>query len=147
MQHWNLARDAEGIARLVLDRAERARTRSARPVLAELNDVLDTLERDPPRGLVIASGKANGFIAGADVDEFTQIGDQAAAIALVRRGWDTFERLAAAAYPTLALVAASASAADWSSRSRAVIASSSTSRERVWGFPRSCWGSSRRGAG
>ncbi|MEO8755630.1 MAG: 3-hydroxyacyl-CoA dehydrogenase NAD-binding domain-containing protein, partial [Casimicrobiaceae bacterium] len=55
-------------------------------------------------GLVIRSGKANGFIAGADVDEFGEVKDEAGAIAIVKRGWDTFERLAHVKYPTLALV-------------------------------------------
>jgi len=104
MQHWNLTRDADGIARLVFDRAGASTNTLGAPVLAEFNEVLDILDRDPPHGLVIASGKANGFIAGADIDEFTQITDEAGAIALVRRGWDTFERLAAASYPTVALV-------------------------------------------
>ncbi len=104
MQHWNLTRDAEGIARLVFDRAGASANTLGAPVLAEFNEVLDVLERDPPRGLVIASGKANGFIAGADIDEFTQITDEAGAIALVKRGWDTFERLAATSYPTVALI-------------------------------------------
>ena len=104
MQHWTLTHDADGLARLVLDRAgARANTLGA-PVLAEFNEVLDVLDRDPPRGLVIASGKASGFIAGADVDEFTQITDEAGALALVKRGWDTFERLAAVKYPTVALI-------------------------------------------
>jgi 3-hydroxyacyl-CoA dehydrogenase/enoyl-CoA hydratase/3-hydroxybutyryl-CoA epimerase len=73
-------------------------------VLAELNVALDLLDRDKPRALVIRSGKANGFIAGADVDEFGEISTEDGALALVRRGWDTFERLASAPYPTLALI-------------------------------------------
>src|SRR6516225_2091268 len=104
MQHWTLTLDADGFARLVFDRAGASANTLGAPVLAELNEVLDLLDRDPPRGLVIASGKANGFIAGADVDEFTQITDEAGALALVKRGWDTFERLAAVKYPTVALI-------------------------------------------
>jgi enoyl-CoA hydratase/carnithine racemase len=104
MQHWTLARDADGIARLALDRAGSSTNTLGAPVLAELNEALDQLDRDPPRGLVIVSGKASGFIAGADVDEFKAIGDESAALALVKRGWDTFERLAAVKYPTVALV-------------------------------------------
>src|SRR4029079_13825713 len=68
------------------------------------NAALDLLDREPPAGLVIASGKASGFIAGADVDEFKVIGSAGDAIALVKRGWDTFERLAAVKYPTVALI-------------------------------------------
>ena len=104
MRHWTLARDAEGIARLTLDREGASTNTLGAPVIAEFNEALDTLERDPPRGLVIASGKASGFIAGADVEEFKAIESEAAALAIVRRGWDTFERLAGVGYPTVALI-------------------------------------------
>ena len=104
MQHWNLTRESDGLARLTLDRADATTNTLGAPVLAELNEALDLLDRDPPRALVIASGKANGFIAGADVEEFSQLDNEAGALALVKRGWDTFERLAAVKYPTLALV-------------------------------------------
>src|SRR5438046_3499506 len=104
MHHWTLARDADGIARLTLDRAGTSINTLGAPVLAELNEALDQLDRDPPRGLVIVSGKASGFIAGADVDEFKAIGDESTALAIVQRGWDAFERLAAVQYPTVALV-------------------------------------------
>ena len=59
----------------------------------------------PPQGLIIRSGKANGFIAGADVDEFGDVDDEAEA---------RWRSCAAAgtrssgsrdvAYPTLALI-------------------------------------------
>lgn len=104
MRHWTLVRDAEGFARLTLDRADSTTNTLGAPVLAEFNEVLDQLDRDPPAGLAIASGKANGFIAGADVDEFGEIASEDGAIALVKRGWDSFERLANVKYPTLALV-------------------------------------------
>jgi 3-hydroxyacyl-CoA dehydrogenase/enoyl-CoA hydratase/3-hydroxybutyryl-CoA epimerase len=104
MRHWNLTRDAEGLARLVFDKAGATTNTLSADVLAELNVALDALDRDPPKGLVIASGKANGFIAGADIDEFGEIRSDADALALVKRGWDTFNRLAAVRYPTLALV-------------------------------------------
>jgi 3-hydroxyacyl-CoA dehydrogenase/enoyl-CoA hydratase/3-hydroxybutyryl-CoA epimerase len=104
MQHWTLARDSDGLARLTFDRAGSTTNTLGAPMLAELNEALDQLDRDPPSGLVIASGKANGFVAGADIDEFGQLENETGAIALVKRGWDTFERLAAVKYPTLALV-------------------------------------------
>jgi 3-hydroxyacyl-CoA dehydrogenase/enoyl-CoA hydratase/3-hydroxybutyryl-CoA epimerase len=104
MRHWTLTRDPDGLARLTLDRAGASTNTLSAEVLAELNAALDALEAEPPRGLVVASGKANGFIAGADVDEFRTVHDAQGAIAIVRRGWDTFERLAAVPYPTVALV-------------------------------------------
>jgi 3-hydroxyacyl-CoA dehydrogenase/enoyl-CoA hydratase/3-hydroxybutyryl-CoA epimerase len=103
-ENWTLARDAEGLAWLTLDRPGRTTNTLSLAVLDELMQVLDVLDADPPKGLVIRSGKANGFIAGADVDEFANISDAQQAQALVRHGWDAFERLAHVAYPTLALI-------------------------------------------
>ena len=104
MQNWILTRGADGLARLTFDKAGATTNTLSAAVLAELNEALDQLDADPPKGLVIASGKANGFIAGADIDEFGMVKNEADAVALVKRGWDTFNRLAAVKYPTLALV-------------------------------------------
>jgi 3-hydroxyacyl-CoA dehydrogenase/enoyl-CoA hydratase/3-hydroxybutyryl-CoA epimerase len=104
MEHWKLTRDADGLARLTFDKAGATTNTLSAAVLSELNLALDQLDRDPPQGLVIASGKDNGFIAGADIDEFGEVKTEADALAMVRRGWDTFNRLAAVGYPTLALV-------------------------------------------
>jgi 3-hydroxyacyl-CoA dehydrogenase/enoyl-CoA hydratase/3-hydroxybutyryl-CoA epimerase len=102
--NWKLAREADGIAVLTFDKAGASTNTLSAAVLAELNGVLDVLDRDPPKGLIIQSGKSNGFIAGADVDEFANVSSAQDAVAIVRRGWDTFERLANVRYPTLALV-------------------------------------------
>ncbi len=104
MRHWILTRDADGFARLTFDKAGATTNTLSADVLAELNEALDELDRDPPKGLAIVSGKANGFIAGADIDEFGEVRSEADAVAIVKRGWDTFERLAAVKYPTVALV-------------------------------------------
>ena len=104
MQHWTLYRETDGFARLVIDKLGATTNTLSGAVLAEFSEALDELDRAPPKGLVIASGKANGFIAGADIEEFGNVKSEADAIALVKRGWDAFERLAAVGYPTLALV-------------------------------------------
>lgn len=102
--HWKLERDADGLGWLTFDkRGATANTLSA-AVLDELRSVLSELAANSPKGLVIRSGKDNGFIAGADIDEFGELKSVDDAVALVKRGWDTFEQLAAAPYPTLALV-------------------------------------------
>lgn len=102
--HWKIVREDDGIARLILDRAGSSTNTLSAAVLGELNLALDRLDVEPPTGLIIASGKSNGFIAGADVAEFGEVGSEADAIALVRRGWDAFERLAHLPYPTVALI-------------------------------------------
>jgi 3-hydroxyacyl-CoA dehydrogenase/enoyl-CoA hydratase/3-hydroxybutyryl-CoA epimerase len=104
MRHWTITRDGDGLATLTLDRADTGTNTLSAEVLRELGEALDLVDRDPPRGLIVRSGKANGFVAGADVDEFGRLDSEADATALVKRGWDAFERLAAVRYPTLALI-------------------------------------------
>ena len=103
-KHWTLDRDAEGIAWAILDEADASANTLGLAVMEELAGILDQLSQRPPSGLVIRSGKAAGFIAGANIEEFTRIDSAQAARALVQRGWTLFERLAKVDYPTLALI-------------------------------------------
>ena len=103
-RHWRLTRDDEGIAWLTLDVQGAGANVLSREVLAELEAVLEAVEAEPPRGLVIRSGKPNGFIAGADVREFTRLGSEDEALTLVRRGQALMDRLEALPCPTVALI-------------------------------------------
>ncbi|MEN3112477.1 3-hydroxyacyl-CoA dehydrogenase NAD-binding domain-containing protein [Uliginosibacterium paludis] len=103
-KHWTLSTDADGIAWLTLDCAGASTNTLGSAVITELALHVDALERSRPAGLVIRSGKAAGFIAGADVEEFTQLADGAAARAMVQRSWDLFNRIEALPFPTLALI-------------------------------------------
>ncbi|MCC6195054.1 MAG: enoyl-CoA hydratase/isomerase family protein [Burkholderiales bacterium] len=104
MEHWTITREADGLATLTFDKAGASINTLSADVLAEFGEALDRLDREPPKGLIVRSGKDNGFIAGADVGEFGEVKDEAGALAIVRRGWEAFERLAQVKYPTLALV-------------------------------------------
>jgi 3-hydroxyacyl-CoA dehydrogenase/enoyl-CoA hydratase/3-hydroxybutyryl-CoA epimerase len=102
--HLKLRRDGDGIAWLAFDRAGSATNTLSAEVLAEFTAALDALDHDPPKGLVITSAKPAGFIAGADIAEFTRIAAAADARALVERGWRLFGRLARVGFPTVALI-------------------------------------------
>ena len=102
--HWRLQRDADGIAWAILDTAGSSTNTLGAAVMAELGQLLDDCDRQPPKGLIFKSAKAAGFIAGANIEEFTQNDTPAKVRAAVQRGWDLYERLAAVKYPTLALV-------------------------------------------
>jgi 3-hydroxyacyl-CoA dehydrogenase / enoyl-CoA hydratase / 3-hydroxybutyryl-CoA epimerase len=104
MKHWQLNNEANGIVVAVLDRAGESTNALSTDVMLELSQILDQLDKTPPAGLIIRSGKAAGFIAGADIGEFSQLDTPGKGLALVARGWDLFNRLAAVSYPTLALV-------------------------------------------
>ncbi len=102
--HWTSRIDDEGLLWLHLDRA-RASTNTVSPeVLAELDDHLEVLEADPPRAVIILSDKANGFIAGADVHEFTRIEDEDRALELTQGGQRVLDRLERLPCPTLSLI-------------------------------------------
>ena len=104
MKHWQIERDAADLVWATLDRAGESTNALSAEVLVEFRELLDQLDQTPPKGLIIRSGKAAGFIAGADIQEFTQLDSAAKGRALIARGWDLFNRLAAVPYPTLALV-------------------------------------------
>jgi 3-hydroxyacyl-CoA dehydrogenase / enoyl-CoA hydratase / 3-hydroxybutyryl-CoA epimerase len=101
---WKLERDAEGIAWLSFDKPNTSANVLSAAVLAELNEHLATFEREPPRGLVLISAKKSGFIAGADIREFTGIRDETSGYTLIRRGQQVFDRLEALSCPSVAAI-------------------------------------------
>ncbi|MBD5803024.1 Fatty acid oxidation complex subunit alpha [Azoarcus sp. Aa7] len=105
-QHLELVRkrDPDGLAWLYLDRAGASTNTLSRELLDELAAAFAQLEADPPKGLIIASAKPAGFVAGADIEEFTRIDSAQGARDLVQRGWELFNRLARLQFPTLALI-------------------------------------------
>src|SRR4029078_7980334 len=58
----------------------------------------------PPKGLAILSAKDNGFAAGADIDEFTQLKDAEGSMAFLRLGNEVFDKVERLAFPTVAMV-------------------------------------------
>ena len=102
--HWKLETDRDNIVWLSLDKADASANVLSADVMAELDRILDELRAKNPRGLIIRSGKDSGFIAGADVEEFTRIKDADDAMRLVKRGWDLYNKLEALPFPALALV-------------------------------------------
>lgn len=104
LNNWTLSKDDQAIAHLVIDCPERSVNALSKQVMEELAQALDYLDKDKPAGLIIRSGKSNGFIAGADIAEFSSISQPKEGQALIERGWNLFNRLSQVKYPTLALI-------------------------------------------
>lgn len=104
LANFVLRRDEQGLAWLDIDCALSAVNRLSADVLQELGLVIDHLATQTPKGLIIQSVKPSGFIAGADIDEFSSLDHTEKGQALVTRGWQLFQRLANLPYPTLALI-------------------------------------------
>lgn len=107
-RHWRLERDGDGLHWLYFDKAGESTNTFSADAMIELRAIVGELQSAAgdarPRGLVVLSAKDSGFIAGADVREFTAITSPAEAVTLVKRGWDTFNEFAALPFPTLALI-------------------------------------------
>ncbi len=101
---WQLTIDEDRVAWLVLDRTGASANTLARPVIEELNDRLAEVEASRPRAVVIRSGKDGGFIAGADIAEFTGLTDVEQAYSLVRAAQTVFDRLESLRCPTIAAI-------------------------------------------
>lgn len=102
--HWTLEKDSAGIAWLCIDKSDGSANVLSGPVLQELADHINRFEKDRPKGLVIYSGKRNGFIMGADINEFTTIENPEQAYTLIRLGQQVLDRLAALDCPTVAVI-------------------------------------------
>src|SRR4051794_5061933 len=76
----------EGIAWLRLDDpGKKVNTLSSR-LFGWFEGEIDRLERERPEGLVIYSGKADGFVAGADLEELLGVSDPGDVLTMLQRG-------------------------------------------------------------
>ncbi|HXY97492.1 MAG TPA: 3-hydroxyacyl-CoA dehydrogenase NAD-binding domain-containing protein [Steroidobacteraceae bacterium] len=103
-RNWSLERDADGVAWLTLDKPGTSANVLSGSVLLELDGLLAALEKEPPRALVVLSGKKSGFVAGADIREFTAVADADSGYLLIHRGQQVFNRLAALPCPSVAAI-------------------------------------------
>src|SRR5688572_10479554 len=103
-QAWVLTTDDDGIACLSFDKPGTSTNVLSRDTLVELDTHLQALRAQSPRGLVIRSAKASGFIAGADVKEFVQLSSADQAYELVRAAQKILDNLEALPCPTVAII-------------------------------------------
>ncbi|MGC8519746.1 MAG: 3-hydroxyacyl-CoA dehydrogenase NAD-binding domain-containing protein [Steroidobacteraceae bacterium] len=100
--HWRIERDSDQILWLWADKADASANVLSSEVLRELDEHLTRIRAEAPRGLVVLSAKKSGFIAGADIKEFTRIQGEDSGYRLIHAGQAVLDRLAALPFPTLA---------------------------------------------
>jgi 3-hydroxyacyl-CoA dehydrogenase/enoyl-CoA hydratase/3-hydroxybutyryl-CoA epimerase len=101
---WSLEVDAERIGCLSFDKPGSSANTLSHSVLLELEGQLQSLATTALRGLVIRSAKASGFIAGADIREFTTYTSQADALAHISLGQRVCAQIEGLPYPTVAAI-------------------------------------------
>ena len=102
--HWQAEQREDGIVVLTFDRAGESVNTFSKDVLIELDALVERLSLDPPKGLVLRSGKAKGFVAGADIREFQEFDAKGTIGDSIHRGQQTFQRLSELRCPTVAAI-------------------------------------------
>ena len=103
-QHWKLETDESGIAWLCLDKADAKANVLSSDVIKELDELLNTIESEAPKGLVMYSGKPGSFIMGADINEFGDFGSADEVARLGKLGQSVFLRIKGLACPTVVAI-------------------------------------------
>lgn len=104
LRNCRIETDDEGIAWLTLDKADASANSLNAEMLQEAAEVLAALEKNPPLGLVIRSGKRSGFVAGADINEFTTLRSIEQAERLTKAGQSVIDRFEALPCPSVAAI-------------------------------------------
>jgi len=103
-RHWRLEARADGVIVVAIDREGQAVNALSQEMLVELDALLERLAIDPPRGVVFRSGKASGFVAGADVREFREFDARGTVDDALFRGQQALQKLASLPCPTVAAI-------------------------------------------
>ncbi|VAX20659.1 Enoyl-CoA hydratase / 3-hydroxyacyl-CoA dehydrogenase / 3-hydroxybutyryl-CoA epimerase [hydrothermal vent metagenome] len=103
-KNWSMEADDDNVVWLGFDKADSAANVLSHDALDELDDIIKGLSLEKPRGLIIFSEKKSGFIAGADVNEFTKLKDGDKALELIQRGQGIMDRVEALDFPTVAMI-------------------------------------------
>lgn len=104
LKNWQIQSRDDGILMLLFDREGQSVNTFAQEVLLELEAIVERLAMEPPRGVILASAKASGFIAGADIKEFAEFDRKGTVGDAILRGQNVFEKLARLPCPTVAAI-------------------------------------------
>jgi 3-hydroxyacyl-CoA dehydrogenase / enoyl-CoA hydratase / 3-hydroxybutyryl-CoA epimerase len=101
---WQVERDADSVVWLTIDKPGTSANVLSSGVLRDLDALLQPLIKNPPRAVIVISAKKSGFIAGADIKEFTGIANLEDGFRLIRAGQEVLNRLEALPCPTVAAI-------------------------------------------
>ena len=101
---WTLEIDADRVGWLTVDVPDASTNVLSAAVLRDLADQLAVVRKELPVGIVVRSGKANGFIAGADIKEFVRIRTPEQGFELVRAGQKILQQLEDLPCPSVAML-------------------------------------------
>ncbi|MBN9517736.1 multifunctional fatty acid oxidation complex subunit alpha [bacterium] len=92
-RHLRLDRDARGVATVSFDVQGAPVNVFNDEVIRDLGQVVERLERDPPRVVAFRSAKPSGFLAGADVHRIRRLESEPEVRAVLTAGHGLFDRV------------------------------------------------------
>ena len=103
LAHLTVEIDGDGLAWVGLDVVDKSVNVLTREVMSEMAVVADQLESDKSiTGMALFCGKDQGFIYGADINEFSDLASEDDVVALMDEVHSTFDRFAELPFPTVA---------------------------------------------
>lgn len=103
-KHWRPELREDRVVVLTFDRAESSVNTLGREVLEELEQLVERIAIEKPKGVVVISGKSSGFVAGADIAEFKTYHERGTVFESIRYGQTVFQKLAELPCPTVVAI-------------------------------------------
>lgn len=103
-QNWIISQDDDGIAWLTFDKAGTSTNVLSGHIMRELAERVTELREMRPKALIVRSAKKNGFVAGADIKEFTGLETEEQAFELIRSGQQVLDQLENLPFPSVAVI-------------------------------------------
>lgn len=104
-KNWRLEVDADNTLWLYFDKENATVNTINKEVMLELSAIIDQLATDTThKGVILASAKKQGFIAGADIAQFTQFKDIEDATNILTLGQSILDKLEALKIPVVAMI-------------------------------------------
>lgn len=104
-KNWKVETDKDHILWLYIDKENASVNTIDRGLMEEFSQIIDLLANDQTyKGVIITSGKKKGFIAGADISQFTQFKDISEATAVLSTGQHILDKLEALKIPVVAMI-------------------------------------------
>jgi 3-hydroxyacyl-CoA dehydrogenase/enoyl-CoA hydratase/3-hydroxybutyryl-CoA epimerase len=103
-QHIQLQLDSDAILWVGLNRKDSSVNTLGAELFSEIEKVIDEALSEKPNALIIYSLKKSGFIAGADISEFTTLKTYDQAYTVIRKGQEILDKLEALPMPTVCMI-------------------------------------------
>lgn len=102
--HFHLDTDKDQVLWISIDRADSSVNSLSRDVFDELDTILSSIDCEATKGIIFTSAKKSGFIAGADITQFTKLKSTTEAYDLIRQAQVILDKLEAIKIPTVAMI-------------------------------------------